>query len=322
MTKKFFVLTALVAMVLAVAAPIAFAHDGQEGVVGPQPVEWTGEEATVTGLLEPVGEKLDGTPVWRMEDEASGSFYHVEQGEGVTLAAFEGQRVSLHGTLGYLEGNVILADSVEPLQETTAGEAQYGRDAATGEEFSGTGTVEYLDDKADGTPVYGLSVSPAEGHYMEGDFDFAAFEGEQANVTGHIVYSEENGRYLWVESIEPVADANVEDGEAVEEDETVPAPSPEPVAEVEQDGVEETTPAVAATDADEAREEVAEETVAVDLASEEAPLPSEPVEKPAETGLLSAAVGALPITGGAALLIPLAGLGLAAAGLAAFRMTR
>jgi hypothetical protein len=292
MRTKFFVLAALAAMILAAAAPVAFAHGGQEGLVGPQPVEWTGEEATITGLLEPAGQKLDGTPVWATEDETSGTFYHVEQGEGVGLAAFEGQRVSLHGELGHLEGAVILVDSVEQLQDETG--------KAPGEEFSGTGIVEYLDDKADGTPVYGLSVSPEEGHYMAGDFDFAAFEGEQVNVTGQIVSSYGGGGgFLQVESIEPVGVEGGEQLQAVKQ--TVPGASPETA---------------------ESGDEVAEETVAVELASEETPVTSEPGETADRPGALSAAVKALPVTGGMALLLPLAGLVLAAAGLAAYRMIR
>ncbi|QIN80532.1 hypothetical protein GBA65_20730 [Rubrobacter marinus] len=317
MAKRFFVLAALVAMVLAVAAPMALAHGGQEGVVGPQPVQWTGEGATITGLLEPGVEKLDGTPTWQMEDETAGGFYHVEEGEGVDLASFEGQKVSLHGELGHLEGAVILVDSVEPLAEETAAEAQYEPQEAFGEEFAGTGVVEYLDDKADGTPVYGLSVSPEEGHYMEGDFDFAAFEGETVSVTGQFVLVPGGGSYLQVQSIER---AGVESGEEVSAgEEAVPTGSPSPV-EVTVDGGEEVAP-VEAPETTTIQDEVAEETVAIELASEETPAgPSGDAAE--EPGILSVAAKALPTTGGLALLLPLAGLVLAAAGLAAFRMTR
>lgn len=93
MAKKLFVLAVLATTMLSVAAPMAFAESGREGVSGPQPVE----EATLSGLLEPEGEKLNGTPVWRLEDQASGTFYHVEQGKEVDLVTFEGQMVSLHG---------------------------------------------------------------------------------------------------------------------------------------------------------------------------------------------------------------------------------
>ncbi len=318
MAKKFFVLAALVAMVLAVAAPAAFARGGQEGVVGPQPVRWTGEEVAITGLLEPDGEKLDGTPVWKMEDETSGGFYHVEGSQGVDLAPFEGQKVSLRGALGYLEGAVILVDSVELPAEKTAVEAQYEPEETVGEEFSGTGMVEYLDDKADGTPVYGLAVSPEEGHYMEGDFDFAAFEGEMVSVTGRFVYHHGGGSYLQVQNIEQAGHESGEDVAAGES--TVPAASPNP-AEDTVDGGEETAPAVFAGTT-EIGNEVAGETVAVELASEETPLVPEPGDAADEPRILSVAAKALPTTGGIALLLPLAGLILTAAGLAAFRMTR
>lgn len=317
MARKLFVLAALAAMMLTLASPVAFANGGQEGVAGPQPVEWTDDEATVAGLLEPDGEKLDGTLVWRMEDEASGTPYHVEQGESVDLTAFEGQRVSMHGKLGYLEGAVILVDSVERFEDATAVETQYEPGETTGEEFSGTGTVEYLDDKADDTPVYGLSTSPEEGHYMEGDFDFTALEGKRVRVTGRIVY-DAGGDYLRVESIEPVSDAGGEDLLAVEEN--VPAVSPG-LSEVEVGEVEENAAPVVSS----ATAEVGsgtEETVAVELASEETPLGSGSSATADEPGILSVATKALPATGGMALLLPLTGLVLTSAGLVAFRMTR
>lgn len=299
MANKLFVLAALAAMMLTTAASMAFAQVGQKGVAGPQPVDWTGEEINVTGLLEPEGEKLDGTPVWGLEDGSSGNLYHVEQGEGVDLATFEGQMVSLHGSLGYLEGAVILVNSVERFEDETAVETQYEPAEITGEEFSGTGTVEYLDDKADGTPVYGLSISPEEGHYMEGDFDFAAFEGKQVEVADQIMYYYQGGRYLQVESIEPVGGEDDEDLQAGEE--TVPVMSPESSEVVNE-------------------AEAVEKIVAVELASEETPLASGGAAD--EPGVLSVATKALPATGGGALLMPLAGLILAGAGLAALRMTR
>ena len=314
MAKKLFVLAVLAAAMLSVAAPMAFAEGGREGVSGPQPVQWTGEEATLSGLLEPDGEKLDGTPVWRLEDQASGTLYHVEQGEGVALVAFEGQMVSLHGSLGYLEGAVILVDSVELFEEESAVEAQqYEPAETTGEEFSGTGTVEYLGDKADGTPVYGLAVSPEEGHYMEGGFDFAAFEGEEVEVTGRILHRDHGGYYLSVQSIGLVGGGNGEVLPVAEE--TIPAASPEPFEQA-LDGAGDAAPAASLTATEEGTEE---ETIAVTLASEEIPLAS---DAPDETGVFSIAAKALPVTGGVALLVPLAGLVLAAAGLAVFRTTR
>ena len=313
MARKLFVLVALAAIVLAASAPVALAQGGQAGVVGPQPVEWTGEEATVTGLLEADGEKLDRTPVWTMEDEASGDRYHVEQGEGVDLLAFEGQNVSLHGQLGYLEGAVILVDSVETLEGQTSGEAQYAPEGVPGEEFSGTGVVEYLDDKADGTPVYGLSVSPEEGHYVEGDVDFASFEGQRVTVTGQFVYYRGGGSYLRVQSIEPADEGVTDDAQAIEE--TVPSiPSGEPAVVAAE--VQEVVPVVPGTI------DASEETVAVELASEQTPLAVEVDGIPDEPGFFSAAAKALPVTGGVALLLPLAGFVLLVAGLAAFRMTR
>ena len=314
MAKKLFILTVLAATMLSVAAPIAFAEGGREDVSGPQPVQWTGEETTLSGLLEPDGEKLDGTPVWRLEDQASGTLYHVEQGEGVDLVVFEGQIVSLHGSLGYLEGAVILVDSVEVSEEKFAVEAQqYEPAETTGEEFSGTGTVEYLDNKADGTPVYGLAVSPEEGHYIEGDFDFAAFEGEEVEVTGRILHRDQGGYYLHVQSIGLVSSG---DGEVLPvAEETTPATSPEPF-EHSLDGAEDAAPAASLTTTEDG---TAEETVAVTLASEEITLAS---DAPNEPGVFSVAAKALPVTGGVALLVPLAGLVIAAAGHAVFRTSR
>lgn len=209
---------------------------------------------------------------------------------------------------------MILVDSVEVFEEESTVEAQqYEPAETTGEEFSGTGTVEYLDDKADGTPVYGLAVSPDEGHYMEGDFDFATLEGEQVEVTGRILHRDQGGHYLHVRSIGLVGGGDGKVHPVAEE--TTPAASLEPIDQ-SPDGAEDAAPAISPTTTEDG---TAEETVAVTLASEEIPLAS---DAPNEPGVFSGAAKALPVTGGVALLVPLAGLVLAAAGLAVFRTSR
>lgn len=88
-----------------------------------------------------------------------------------------------------------------------AGEAQYvPGEAPLGEEFAGTGVVEALGERSDGTMGYGLSVSADEGYYLEGDFDFAAFEGRNVYVAGEVVFRRGGGSYLRVERIEPSDD--------------------------------------------------------------------------------------------------------------------
>jgi hypothetical protein len=69
-----------------------------------------------------------------------------------------------------------------------------------GEAFEGFGIVEFGGQR-DGTPIYGLAVDPETGYYMEGDFDFGAFEGQRVFATGQISTSGE-ARVLQVESIE------------------------------------------------------------------------------------------------------------------------
>jgi hypothetical protein len=78
-----------------------------------------------------------------------------------------------------------------------------GAAAETTEEFAGLGVVEAVSERSDGTMGYGLSISADEGYYLEGDFDFAAFEGRSVCVAGEVVFYREGGSYLRVEQIEP-----------------------------------------------------------------------------------------------------------------------
>lgn len=59
-----------------------------------------------------------------------------------------------------------------------------GTTAHRGEKISVTGVVEYQGEKADGTPVWGLSVSPEVGFYLEGREDLASFRGRTVTVRG------------------------------------------------------------------------------------------------------------------------------------------
>lgn len=98
----------------------------------------------------------------------------------------------------------------EEAQYGGAGEAQYVSEEAPLEEgYAGTGVVERLGERWDGTPVYGLSVSAEEGYYLEGDFDFAAFEGRNVYVAGEVVFYRGGGSFLRVESMEPAGEGYV-----------------------------------------------------------------------------------------------------------------
>jgi hypothetical protein len=68
------------------------------------------------------------------------------------------------------------------------------------EAYAGVGVVENL-----GGDRYGLRLGPLERLSLEGDFDFASFEGERVHVTGRFAIDETRGRVLLVESFEPVA---------------------------------------------------------------------------------------------------------------------
>ena len=100
------------------------------------------------------------------------------------------------------------AEEAAPALAPVAGSGQYAPDeAATQQEaaqaqeaFAGVGVVENLGDG------YGLRLGASEGVRLEGDFDFAAFEGETVRVSGRFAIDETRARVLQVESIEPAAE--------------------------------------------------------------------------------------------------------------------
>ena len=100
------------------------------------------------------------------------------------------------------------AEEAAPALAPVAGSGQYAPDeAATQQEaaqaqeaFAGVGVVENLGDG------YGLRLGASEGVRLEGDFDFAAFEGETVRVSGRFAIDETRDRVLQVESIEPAAE--------------------------------------------------------------------------------------------------------------------
>ena len=91
-------------------------------------------------------------------------------------------------------------------QEETTMLYEETRVAEQTEAFEGFGVIEFVGQKADGTRGYGLSVDAETGYYLEGDFDFSAFEGQRVFAVGQIVYGP-GERFLQVESIE-AADAS------------------------------------------------------------------------------------------------------------------
>ncbi len=100
----------------------------------------------------------------------------------------------------------MLAAAVPAMAQEGAAQEQYAPEvrqpgqAVVGDEFSGFGVVEPLD----GIPGrYGLETGPEEGIYLEGDFDFAAFEGQDVYVSG--VITNDTPVVLTVEQIEPIA---------------------------------------------------------------------------------------------------------------------
>ena len=76
-------------------------------------------------------------------------------------------------------------------------EAQQPERAGVGEEFSGFGVIERIEGG------FGLVLSAEDAIYLEGDVDFAAFEGEDVYVSGTI--TSVAPEILTVEQIEPVA---------------------------------------------------------------------------------------------------------------------
>ena len=135
-----------------------------------------------------------------IEDEGTGEVYPLVGDPGSDFGPYLGQSTTVTGVVeesGNRFGRVLNVSNIAP-----AGDCG----AETTEEFAGLGVVEALGERSDGTTGYGLSISADEGYYLEGDFDFAAFEGQSVYAAGEFVFHREGGSYLRVERIEPTDD--------------------------------------------------------------------------------------------------------------------
>ena len=177
MAKRFVILAAMLAAMLALAVP-AFAQ----------------EEVSVTGVIEEQGQKADGTAVYSIADEATGEAYYLETATGESPGDLLGRRVTAYGTVRNDSGQILTADRIELVG------AQQQQPA---EELSVTGVLEEQGARADGTPAYGVvDETSGQGYVLEGDFDFAALVGQR--VTAYGAYEAGGGAaILNVLSIEP-----------------------------------------------------------------------------------------------------------------------
>ena len=183
MAKRLMVLATMLTAMLVAAVP-AFA-----------------QEVSVTGVLEEQDTKADGTTVYGMVDEATGEGYYVEAATGEDLGDLVGQRVVAYGAVRNDNGRVLTANRIELPDAPQPGQP------AVGDEFSGFGVIQPL---GGGMPGYGLYTGsgPGSGIYLEGDADFAAFEGENVYVSGTI--TNDTPVTLTVEVIEPAQEGGGE----------------------------------------------------------------------------------------------------------------
>ena len=82
------------------------------------------------------------------------------------------------------------------------------------EEFAGSGMIESITGIDGG---YGLKLPSGEGIYLEGDFDFESFVGQEVYVEGVINTATDGARIMTVESIEPIEGTAASDQYSVEE---------------------------------------------------------------------------------------------------------
>ena len=195
MAKRSMVLVSFLGAVFSVAAP-AMAQ-GAQYAPGRQ---YSGEEITVTGVVFEEEGFVEET-YYGIEEEGTGEVYPLVGGPGSDFSPYLGQSTTVTGVdeeSGNRFGKVLNVSNIEPAGDGGAAAAE------TTEEFAGLGVVEAVGERSDGTMGYGLSISADEGYYLEGDFDFAAFEGEGVYFAGEVVFYREGGSYLRVEQmIEP-----------------------------------------------------------------------------------------------------------------------
>ncbi len=170
------------------------------------------------------------------------------------------------------------------------------------EAYAGVGVVENL-----GGDRYGFRLGPLEGLSLEGDFDFASFEGERVHVTGRFAIDETRGRVLLVESFEPVAAE-----EATPEEQVPPAVVTTAAVDEASDGTEGT--AVVSGDASNASADAS--------ASASADASASASGGGAVQSSASPAANVLPSTGGVLPVAGLAGIVLIVGGLLVRRISR
>ena len=196
MAKRSMVLVSFLVAVFSVAA-LTMAR-GAQYAPGRQ---YSGEEITVTGVVFEEEGFVEET-YYGIEEEGTGEVYPLVGGPGSDFSPYLGQSTTVTGVVeesGNRFGKVLNVSNIEP-----AGDGGGAAAAETTEEFAGLGVVEAVGERSDGTMGYGLSISADEGYYLEGDFDFAAFEGEGVYFAGEVVFYREGGSYLRVEQmIEP-----------------------------------------------------------------------------------------------------------------------
>ena len=205
MAKRSMVLVSFLAAMLSVATP-AMAQGAQYATEQ----QVSGEEITVTGAVFEEEGFVEET-YYGIEEEGTGEVYPLVGGPGSDFGPYLGQGTTVTGVVEETSnrfGRVLNVSNIEP-----AGDG--GAAAETTEEFAGLGVVEAVGERSDGTMGYGLSISADEGYYLEGDFDFAAFEGQSVYVTGKVVFSRAGGRFLRVEQIEPSDDGYTSEGREI-----------------------------------------------------------------------------------------------------------
>ena len=186
MAKRLVVLTTVLAAMLAMAVPAMAQEGAAQQQYDPEAQQQPGQSR--------VGKEFSGFGVVERVEGGFGLALSPEEAiylEGdADFAAFEGQDVYVSGRITNETPVILTVEQIEPV----AGEA---------EELSVTGVVEEQGAKADGTTIYGvIDEATGQGYALEGDFDFAAFEGQR--VTAYGAYEAGGGAaILRVLNIEP-----------------------------------------------------------------------------------------------------------------------
>ena len=180
--KRLTVLLWMLALMLATAVP-ALAQGGSQytpsAPVGPHT---PGEEVAATGMLH----KLTGLTSWQygshtLKDSDTGTLLYALTSNSVDLDAYDGQRVTVYGTVvpgyenGLVEGGPTLLDvyRVEPLD---------GAGEATTPPVEDSEASNGSEDEAAGEEASNGSVDDAAGEEAARESDFAGSAAERASV--------------------------------------------------------------------------------------------------------------------------------------------